>query len=74
MTQKFIFKERLTNFFKGIWQALCRVGRAFNPQNKTSFWRVVWGVITVCVVIITVILAHSYYTYNHRNDYRYSEI
>lgn len=74
MTKKITFKEWLTNFFKGIWQALCWVGRAFNPKNKTPFWRVVWAVITVCVVTVTGMLVHSYYTYNHRNDYRYSEI
>lgn len=71
---KITFKEWLTNFFKGIWQALCWVGRAFNPKNKTPFWRVVWAVITICVVTVTGMLVHSYYTYNHRNDYRYREI
>lgn len=41
MNQKITFKEWLANFFKGIWQALCWVGRAFNPKYKTTFWRVV---------------------------------
>lgn len=71
---KITFKEWLSNFFKGIWQALCWIGRAFSPKNKTPFWRVVWAIITVCVVTVTGMLVHSYYEYNHRSDYRYREI
>ncbi len=73
MNQKITFKEWLANFFKGIWQALCWVGRAFNPKHKTTFWRVVWAAITICVVAVTYILAHSYYIYNLRHDYRDTE-
>lgn len=73
MNQKITFKEWLATFFKGIWQALCWVGRAFNPKNKTKFWRIVWSIITVCVVTVTGMLVHSYYTYSHRNEYRYRE-
>jgi len=74
MSQKITFKEWLANFFKGIWQALCWVGRAFNPKNKTPFWRVVWAVITICVVTVTGMLAHSYYKYECRHNYHYCEM
>lgn len=73
MSNRITFKEWLTNFFKGIWQALCWIVRAFNPKNKTPFWRVVWSVITICVVTVTGMLVHSYYTYSHRNEYRHRE-
>lgn len=69
---KITFKEWLTNFFKGIWQALCWVGRAFNPKNKTPFWRVIWAVITVCVVAVTAMLAAAWYDEFVRHSYRYS--
>jgi len=74
MTTKITFKEWVATFFKGIWQALCWVGRAFNPKNKTPFWRVVWAVITVCIVTVTGMLAHSYYKYEYRHNYRYSDM
>lgn len=73
MNQKITFKKWLANFFKGIWQALCWIGRAFNPKHKTTFWRVVWAAITICIVTVTCILAHSYYIYNLRHDYRDTE-
>lgn len=69
---KITFKEWLTNFFKGIWQASCWVGRAFNPKNKTPFWRVIWAVITVCVVAVTAMLAAAWYDEFVRHSYRYS--
>lgn len=57
MSNKITFKECLADFFKGIWQALCRVGYAFNPKDKIPFWRAVWTIITICVVKVTGILA-----------------
>lgn len=73
MSNKITFKEWLTNFFRGIWQALCWVGRAFSPKNKTPFWRVVWSVITVCVVTLTGILIYTWYFYHNRDLERYGE-
>lgn len=73
MSEKITFKNWLANLWKGIWQALCWVGRAFNPNNKTPFWRVVWAVITICIVTVTGMLVHSYYKYECRHNYRYSD-
>lgn len=74
MSQKVTFKDWLVTFFKGIWQALCWVGRVFNPKNKTTFWRVVWAVITICIVIVTGMLVHSYYRHERRYNHRYCDI
>lgn len=73
MSNKITFKEWAMNFFKGVWQALCWIGRAFNPKNKTPFWRVVWSVITLCVVIITGILVYTWYFYHNHDLERYGD-
>lgn len=73
MNQKITFKEWLGNIFKGVWQALCWIGRVFNPKYKTAFWRVVCGVITVCVVIFTGIMVYQYNYYHTRELNRYGD-
>lgn len=73
MEQKITLKSWLSNFFGGIRQVLCRVGRAFDPRDKTPFWRVVWAVITVCVAVVTAIVAYEFYRYHTRDVYRYAD-
>lgn len=73
MNHKISFKEWLGKIFKGVWQALCWIGRAFNPKYKTVFWRVIWGIITVCVVIFTGILVYQYNYYHTREINRYGD-
>lgn len=73
MKKDITFKNWIATFFKGIWQTICWVGRAFNPKYKTPFWRVIGGVITICIVISTCLLADAYYRAVHRNDYSYTE-
>lgn len=74
MSEKITFKNWLANLWKGIWQALCWVGRAFNPKYKTKFWRVIWTVITICVVAVSGCLVHSYFTYKLREHRGYSDM
>lgn len=64
------FKEFVTTLGLGLWQVLCFIGRAFNYKNKTPFWRIVWGIITVCIVIFTSILCYEYYIHEiKRSEY-----
>lgn len=75
MSNKITFKELLANLWKGVWQAMCWIGRAFNPKYKTDFWRVVWSVITICVLTGTCIMVYEYYSYKtHDYDYEYPDI
>ncbi len=71
---KITFKQWASNFFKGIWQAMCWVGRAFNPKNKTPFWRIIWATITVCIVIVTGILCYQCYSYTNEHENRWVHI
>lgn len=48
----------LTVFFGGIWQFIRSI---FSWKNKTPFWRVIWLVITICVVTVTCMLAYSFH-------------
>lgn len=61
MSNKITFDEWLANFWKGISQALSWIGQAFNPKYKTPFWRVIWVVITVCIVMVTCMLTYSFH-------------
>lgn len=75
MSNKITFKEWFANLWRGIWQALCWIGRAFNPKYKTAFGRVIGSVITICVLTGTAIMVYEYYSYKIRDyDYGYSEI
>lgn len=71
MSSKITFKEWGVNFFKGIWQALCWIGRVFNPKYKTKFWRVIWAVITLCVVIVTCIIGRLWYRAECRDNHEW---
>lgn len=70
MNKKITFKDWASTFFKGIWQALCWVGRAFNPKYKTPFWRIVWGSITVCVIAFTCMLGYAFYDEFYARQWR----
>ncbi|MEZ3591326.1 MAG: WG repeat-containing protein [Muribaculaceae bacterium] len=61
MSNKITFKEWLVNFFKGVWQVLCWIGRAFNPKYKSVFGRVCWAAITLCVIAFTIMIGKAWY-------------
>lgn len=44
-------------FFGGIWQFVRSV---FSWKNKTPFWRVIWSVLTVCVVVLTCMIGYAF--------------
>lgn len=73
MRKKITFKEWLANFSKGVWQALCWVGRAFNPKYKSIFGRICWGAITVCIVAVTFMIGKAWYHEFYERPYRYSD-
>lgn len=55
-------KEFFSTIGVGLWQAVCYVGRAFNPSNKTKFWRVIWAVFAACISVFTIVLTYEYIT------------
>ena len=61
MSNKITFKNWLANLGKGLWQAICWVGRCLNPKYKTPFWRIIWSVLTICIVVATCIITHVWY-------------
>ena len=61
MSNKITFKSWLANLGKGLWQAICWVGRCLNPKYRTPFWRVVWSVLTICVIVCTCIITRVWY-------------
>ena len=70
MSQKIItFKQWLANLWQGVWQAICWVGRCLNPKYKTPFWRVIWAVITVCIVAFTCMIGYAFYDEVIRRSY-----
>ena len=73
MNKKITFEEWVDTFLQGIWQALCWVGRVFNPKYKTKFWRVVWSVIAVCVVAFTCMMGYAFYEEFCDREVRYAQ-
>lgn len=73
MSNKITFKEWLTNLGKGLWQAICWVGRCFNPKYNPPFWRVIWSVLTICVIVCTCILARVWYQAEREELHRFGE-
>ena len=73
MSDKITFKQWLANFFQGVWQAICWVGRGLNPKYKTPFWRVIWLVLTICIVLCTCFLAWLWYRNEFEDLNRYGE-
>lgn len=49
------------------------LGRCLNPKYKTPFWRVVWSVLTICVIVCTCILARVWYQAEREELHRYGE-
>lgn len=71
MREKITFKEWLVNFFRGVWQVLCWIGRAFNPKYKSIFGRICWSTITLCVVAVTCMIGKAwYYEFYEKTYYR----
>lgn len=70
MSEKITFKNWLANIGKSIWQAICWIGRGFNPKYKSPFWRVIWVMITLCIVILTVAIAYvCHYEFERRSPW-----
>lgn len=65
MKKKISLNMWLSVFFGGIWQFICNI---FSWKNKTPFWRVIWAVITVCIVINTCILSYLFYKAEFKSD------
>ncbi len=63
----------LSVFFGGIWQFITNI---FSWKNKTPFWRVIWSVITICILAFTLMLGYAFYDEfygrHHRYNYYYS--
>lgn len=73
MSEKITFTQWLANLWKGIWQVLCWIGRAFNPKYKSIFGRVCWATITVCIVVVTAIFFRAWYQMECEDDFRLSD-
>lgn len=59
MDKKISFRTWVSVFFGGIWQGICNI---FSWKNKTPFWRVVWSIITICIVAFTGIVGYAFYS------------
>lgn len=73
MGEKITFKQWLANLWKGLWQALCWVGRAFNPKYKSIFGRFCWGAITLCIIAFTFMMGTAWYDEFYKSPYRYAD-
>ena len=71
MSNKITFKNWLANLGKGLWQAICWVGRCLNPKYKTPFWRIIWSVLTICIVVATCIITHVCYQMEREELHRF---
>ena len=71
MSNKITFKNWLANLGKGLWQAICWVGRCLNPKYKTPFWRIIWSVLTICIVVATCIITHVWYPMEREELHRF---
>ena len=70
MKKKISFEMWLTVLFGGIFKFFRNI---FSWKNKTPFWRVIWSILTICIVLVTLMLCYSfyreYYAYRYRNYY-----
>ena len=71
MSNKITFKNWLANLGKGLRQAICWVGRCLNPKYKTPFWRIIWSVLTICIVVATCIITHVWYQMEREELHRF---
>ena len=72
-SNKITFKNWLANIGKGLWQAICWVGRCLNPKYKTPFRRVIWSVLTICVIVCTCIITRVWYQAEREDIQRYGD-
>lgn len=68
MTQKISFKQSCLTIGQGIHQFFNWVAQAFSSNNKTKFWRVTWGVFTLCFAIITSIIIMGFMRDRNRDE------
>ncbi len=71
MEQDITFSQSISPIFRGCRQSLRQVGRWLNPKYRTPFWRVIWSVITVCIIAFTSMAGYAFYREFIR-DTRYS--
>lgn len=54
MNKQITFKMWLSIFFGDIWQVIRKsFATILSWKNKTTFWRVIWASLTICVVFFT---------------------
>lgn len=70
MKKQISFKMWLSVFFGGIWQFISNI---FSWKNKTPFWRVIWCVITLCIVAFTGMLGYAFYDEFYGRSHRYHD-
>lgn len=68
MKSDITFKTWICVFLGGIWQFVRNI---FSWKNKTPFWRVIWAMITVCVLVFTVMLSYAFYDEFYVRKHRY---
>lgn len=69
MKKRISFRMWIAVVWGGIWQFVKNI---FSWKNKTPFWRVIWATITVCILIVTGMLAFSFIEhYASRDSYDY---
>lgn len=73
MNERITLRNWLANLGKGLWQAICWVGRCLNPKYKTPFWRVIWSVLTICVIVCTCVLTRVWYQEEREHLNRWGE-
>lgn len=70
MKKQITFRMWLSVFFGGIWQFIRNI---FSWKNKTPFWRVIWCVITICIVAFTSMLGYAFYDEFYARKHRYCD-
>lgn len=70
MKKQISFDMWLRVFFGGIWQFIRNI---FSWKNKTPFWRVIWGVITLCILAFTGMLGYAFYDEFYGRSHRYCD-
>lgn len=68
MKKKITFRMWLAVLFGGIWQFIRNI---FSWKNKTPFWRVIWAVITICILAFTCMLGYAFYDEFYGRNHRY---
>lgn len=70
MNRKISFSLWVSVLFRGIWQFIRNI---FSWKNKTPFWRVVWSIITLCLVALTGMLGYAFYDEFYGRKHRYND-